>query len=80
MFNYLNLQNMTELLSLFDTYQDGRNQKSASGKKKASDEQEAALELRNAAMMGVVNQNSLRDVSQLEGSTIREMQGQRKRK
>ncbi|KIJ31629.1 hypothetical protein M422DRAFT_266657 [Sphaerobolus stellatus SS14] len=74
------VENLTELASLVDSHEEVKTQKTAAGKKRVSAEQQAALDLRKSAMLGVVNRDTLTDVSHLEGATVREKQGQRKRK
>jgi hypothetical protein len=51
---------------------------SSQSKKKADIEAKAGKELRDAAMMGLARSEGLIDVSQLEGASVREKQGQRK--
>ncbi|KIJ24165.1 hypothetical protein M422DRAFT_275118 [Sphaerobolus stellatus SS14] len=74
------IKNLTELVSLVDGHDTEKVQRSAKAKKKESIERTAALELRKAAMGRLVDSTGLMDISQLEGATIREKQGQRKRK
>lgn len=45
-------------------------------KMQANMESQVALKLRDAAMKGVVKQQGLTDITQLEGSTLCEKQGQ----
>ncbi|KIJ52002.1 hypothetical protein M422DRAFT_243577 [Sphaerobolus stellatus SS14] len=78
--NKLYYQNLTDIASLVDAHEEEKGQKSLTVKQRESTEKQAALELRKAAMMGIVNRNNLSDISGLEGSTVREKQGQRKRK
>ncbi|KIJ47400.1 hypothetical protein M422DRAFT_248787 [Sphaerobolus stellatus SS14] len=69
---------MTDLMALIDGHDAAKEQKSAGAKAKASKEQQAALELRNAAMMGMRPRSTLSDIAQLDGATACEKQGQRK--
>ena len=71
---------LTDLLALFDVAESSRVERSRKAKKKANIENTTALELRNAAMNCLVDSHQLTDIAQLEGATIREKQGQRKRK
>ncbi|KIJ24057.1 hypothetical protein M422DRAFT_275258, partial [Sphaerobolus stellatus SS14] len=74
------VQNMTDIVALVDAHEEEKTQKSFSVKQRKSTEKEAALELRKASMLGIVNREKLSDVSQLDGASVREKQGQRKRK
>ncbi|KIJ55435.1 hypothetical protein M422DRAFT_240057 [Sphaerobolus stellatus SS14] len=69
---------MTDLMALIDGHDAAKEQKSAGAKAKASKEQQAALELCDAAMMGMRLRNTLSDIAQLDGATAHEKQGQRK--
>jgi hypothetical protein len=57
-----------------------KDEKSAASRKKADVETGAALELRDAAMKGLVHREALTDVAQLKGVSVHEKQGQRKHK
>ncbi|KIJ47935.1 hypothetical protein M422DRAFT_248517 [Sphaerobolus stellatus SS14] len=74
------VQNMTDIVALVDAHEEEKTQKSLSVKQRKSTEKEAALELRKASMLGIVNREKLSNVSQLDGALVREKQGQRKRK
>ena len=50
---------------------------SAKEKQKADIENQAASELRTASTSGMVHRQTLTDVGQLPGATLREKQGQR---
>ncbi|KAJ6601928.1 hypothetical protein DFH09DRAFT_1069474 [Mycena vulgaris] len=52
---------------------------SAKSKHKADIEDKAGMELRDAAMKGLARSEGLIDVSELDGASVREKQGQRKR-
>ncbi|KIJ30427.1 hypothetical protein M422DRAFT_268081 [Sphaerobolus stellatus SS14] len=64
------VKNLTDIASLVDTHEEEQSQKSLTVKQHESTEKQAALELRNAAMMGIVNCNNLNNISELEGSTV----------
>ena len=71
---------MTDIVALVDAHEEEKAQNSFSVKQRKSTEQEAALELQKASMLGIVNWERLQDVSKLDGASVREKQGQRKRK
>ncbi|KAF8954131.1 hypothetical protein BDZ97DRAFT_1928712 [Flammula alnicola] len=71
------LENMTNIAALVDVQASEKEGKATGVKNKADKEQQAALELRDAAMMGVVPRQTLSDISQLDGATWREKRGQR---
>ena len=59
-----------------DAHNTEKEQKSNELKMQANIESQAALELRDVAMKGVVKWQGLTDITQLEGSTLHEKQGQ----
>lgn len=67
---------MTEIVMLVDD-QKSEKQNSTKEKQKADIENQAASELRTASTTGLVHRQTLTDVSQLPGATLREKQGQR---
>ncbi|KIJ37217.1 hypothetical protein M422DRAFT_260381 [Sphaerobolus stellatus SS14] len=67
-------------MALIDGHDVAKEQKSAGAKAKASKKQQAALELRDAVMMGMRPRNTLSDITQLDGATAYEKQGQCKHK
>lgn len=69
---------MTELQALIDVQIDAMKEHSARSKLKAATEERAGLELRDAAMKGLARSEGLIDVSELDGASVREKQGQRK--
>ncbi|CAK5282988.1 unnamed protein product [Mycena citricolor] len=74
------LKLMTELRALLnDEARVPTAPKTFKAKKKADLERQAGLEMRDAAMMGLVDTSTLTDVTQLEGSSVCEKQGQQKR-
>nr|GAT50471.1 predicted protein [Mycena chlorophos] len=72
------IQVMTDLVQLFDAKETIKKEKSVVAQKKMNAETQAALELRDAAMKGRVRREDLSDIARLEGTSIREKQGQRK--
>ncbi|KIJ31727.1 hypothetical protein M422DRAFT_266624 [Sphaerobolus stellatus SS14] len=72
------VQVLTDLLALVDEAESNHIERSRKAKKKTNIENTAALELRNAAMNHLVDSHQLTDITQLEGATVREKQGQRK--
>jgi len=70
---------MTELLALVEAESAAKATKSISAKAKISAEEQAALELREAAMRGRVDRQTLADITQLEDSSEREKAGQREK-
>ncbi|KIJ35043.1 hypothetical protein M422DRAFT_262787 [Sphaerobolus stellatus SS14] len=70
------VQVITDLMALIDGHDVAKEQKSAGAKAKASKEQQAALELHDAAVMGMRPRNMLSDITQLDGATACEKQGQ----
>ncbi|KIJ24504.1 hypothetical protein M422DRAFT_274704 [Sphaerobolus stellatus SS14] len=72
------IKNITKLVSLIDAHDDAKLHKASTEKQQKSTEQQAALDLWKSSMMGMVNCNTLSDVSELEDAAIREQQGQRK--
>ncbi|KAJ7849026.1 hypothetical protein B0H13DRAFT_2361530 [Mycena leptocephala] len=71
---------LTQVVELVDARDLQKGEKSAASRKKVDLETKAALELRDAAMKGLVRREALTDVARLEGASVREKQGQRKRK
>ena len=71
---------MTELLALVEAESAAKATKSTSAKAKVSIEEQAALELREAAMRGCVDRQTLADINQLEDSSAREKAGQQEKK
>ncbi|KIJ51636.1 hypothetical protein M422DRAFT_243937 [Sphaerobolus stellatus SS14] len=71
---------MTDLVALIDGHMAAKEHVSMGVKAKASKEQKAALELRDAAMKGMRPRNTLSDIAQLDGAMTHEKQSQRKRK
>jgi hypothetical protein len=67
---------MTEIVMLIDD-QKSERRNSTKEKQKADIESQAASELRAASTTGLVHRQTLTDVSQLPGATLREKQGQR---
>ncbi|CAK5266198.1 unnamed protein product [Mycena citricolor] len=75
------LKLMTELQALMDDQERiPPPKKTSKAKKKEAIERQAGLEMRDAAMTGLVDTSTLTDVTQIEGSTFREKQGQRRRR
>ncbi|KIJ38208.1 hypothetical protein M422DRAFT_259112 [Sphaerobolus stellatus SS14] len=70
------IQTLTDLVSLIDAHNLVKEKASTGAKTKASKEQAAALELKDAAMNGIRPRNTLMDISQLDGATAHEKQGQ----
>ncbi|RXW12560.1 hypothetical protein EST38_g13292 [Candolleomyces aberdarensis] len=71
------IQVMTELLQLWDNHLVAKQSKKMQEKQKISWETKASLELRDAAMKGCVSRDSLMDIAELPGASVREKQGQR---
>ncbi|KAJ7307916.1 hypothetical protein DFH08DRAFT_975300 [Mycena albidolilacea] len=71
---------MTELQAIMDDHNDSAKKFSGKSKQKSAIEAKAGQELWDAAMMGLARREGLIDVSELDGSSIREKQGQRKRR
>ncbi|KIJ45993.1 hypothetical protein M422DRAFT_250416 [Sphaerobolus stellatus SS14] len=74
------VQTMTDLVALVDGHEASKEEFLATSKKQQALQQKAALEMRDAAMKGCVPRTALSDVTQMEGATVHEKQGQRKRK
>lgn len=72
------LQLMTDLQAIMDDHNDSAKEFSGKSKQKSAIEAKAGQELRDAAMTGLARREGLIDVSELDGSSIREKQGQRK--
>ncbi|KAJ7344002.1 hypothetical protein DFH08DRAFT_216293 [Mycena albidolilacea] len=70
---------MTSLQAIMEDHAVLAKESSSQSKKKADIEGKAGKELWDAAMMGLARSEGLIDVSQLEGASVREKQGQRKR-
>ncbi|KAJ7602476.1 hypothetical protein B0H17DRAFT_1222775 [Mycena rosella] len=71
---------MTQVAELFDAQKFARHERSAAAQKKADVETMAALQLRDGAMRGLVRRENLTDFALLDGASVREKQGQRKRR
>ncbi|KAJ6562278.1 hypothetical protein B0H19DRAFT_1259868 [Mycena capillaripes] len=71
---------LIQVVELVNTRDLQKDERSAASRKKADVETKAALELRDAAMRGLVWCETLTDVAQLEGASVRERQGQRNHK
>jgi regulator of RNase E activity RraB len=71
---------LTQVVELVHAHELEKNEKSAAARKKDGVEVTAASELRDAAMKPLVCRDTLTDVVQLEGASVREKQGQRKHK
>ena len=67
---------MTQIVALLDAKDERKTMKSSKVKAKAQTEQEAAFELRAAAMKGLVKRQTLADITQLEDATSRERSNQ----
>ncbi|KAJ8094464.1 hypothetical protein PM082_010898 [Marasmius tenuissimus] len=75
------VKNMTELYELYTPRKSNLQQLSAKAQSKIRAEENAGAELRDASMKGLVEHEKLTDITkQIQGSTIREKQGQCKRK
>ncbi|KIJ48870.1 hypothetical protein M422DRAFT_247235 [Sphaerobolus stellatus SS14] len=74
------IKTMTELVALVDGHEASKAEFLSTTKKQQDLQQKAALEMRDAAMKGCVPRTKLTDVTQLPEATVREKQGQRKRK
>lgn len=72
-------QNLTDIAALLRDQANEKEKKSNAAKARISAETAAALEVRDAAMRGIVRRNALTDISEFEGSTVRERQGQRRK-
>ncbi|KAJ3513343.1 hypothetical protein NMY22_g15068 [Coprinellus aureogranulatus] len=71
------IETLTNLLELYENHEAERKGKSKRAKAKVDGEKQASLELREAAMKGVVKRQALFDITQLDGATAREKSGQR---
>ncbi|KAF7310148.1 Myb-like domain-containing protein [Mycena indigotica] len=74
------VQRLTSINELYHEQELRKTDKSTAAQKKAKVEQDAALEIRDAAMRGLVRRENLTDVAQLDSASVREKQGQRRRK
>ncbi|KAF8120011.1 hypothetical protein K438DRAFT_180264 [Mycena galopus ATCC 62051] len=70
---------MTELQAIMEGHEVAAKDSSAKSKRKATIEEKAGKQLRDAAMKGLARREGLIDVSKVDGATVREKQGQRKR-
>ncbi|KAJ7358623.1 hypothetical protein DFH08DRAFT_953739 [Mycena albidolilacea] len=70
---------MTNLQAIMDDHHGSAKENSAKSKRKADLEDKAGEELRDAAMRGLARAEGLLDISELDGASVREKQGQRKR-
>lgn len=68
---------MSQLLSLHESCEAEKKGRSQSAREKTEQEKKASLELREAAMNGIVKRQGLTDITQLDGATAREKSGQR---
>jgi hypothetical protein len=71
-------QLMTELQAIIDDHQGSAKDSTAKSKRKTIIEDQAGHQLRDAAMKGLARREGLIDVSELDGASFREKQGQRK--
>ncbi|KAJ7093706.1 hypothetical protein C8R44DRAFT_890610 [Mycena epipterygia] len=71
---------MTQVAELVHAHDSEKDERSVAARKKADVETQAALELRDSAMKGLVRREALTDVATLEGASVREKEGQRKRR
>jgi hypothetical protein len=71
-------QTLTNIAALINDHKIERKQQTGAAKTRAATETAAVLELCDAAMKGTVRHETLIDVSELDGSTLRKRQGQRK--
>ncbi|KAJ6494599.1 hypothetical protein DFH09DRAFT_353512 [Mycena vulgaris] len=74
------LELLTQVSELVRARELEKDEKSATARKKADVEAQAALQLRDSAMKGLVRREALTDVATLDGASVREKQGQRKRR
>ncbi|KAF6742219.1 hypothetical protein DFP72DRAFT_1179447 [Ephemerocybe angulata] len=74
------IMRLTTIAALIKDHEDEKERKAASAKSRTSAETKAALELRDAAMKGTVKRDTLTDIAELPGSTVRERQGQRRKR
>jgi hypothetical protein len=70
---------LTEISALLKSHEAEKAKRTGAAKARLSAETQASHELRHAAMRGVVRRQALTDISQLEGSTVREQQAQRQK-
>ncbi|KAF8209922.1 hypothetical protein K438DRAFT_197629 [Mycena galopus ATCC 62051] len=70
---------MTELQAIMDDHQVSTKESSAKSKHKVDIEDKAGKEFRDAAMKALARSEGLIDISELDGASVREKQGQRKR-
>ncbi|KAJ7041322.1 hypothetical protein C8F04DRAFT_1230408 [Mycena alexandri] len=71
---------LTQVVELIQAHELEKDERSTASRRKADVETKAALELRDAAMKGLVRRDHLTDVAQLAGASVREKQGQRNHK
>jgi hypothetical protein len=69
---------MTNLQAIMDDHHGSAKENSAKSKRKADLEDKAGEELRDAAMRGLARAEGLLDISELDGASVREKQGQQK--
>ncbi|THU89273.1 hypothetical protein K435DRAFT_802860 [Dendrothele bispora CBS 962.96] len=73
------IKNLTELASLHVSHKENIENLSAQARKKITVEKTAGEELWDASMRSLIPREQLTDVTQLDGATVRERQGQQKR-
>jgi hypothetical protein len=71
---------LTQVVELVHAHELEKDERSAAAQKKEDVTGKAASELRDAVMRSLVCRETLTDVAQLEGASVREKQGQRKHK
>ncbi|KIJ43671.1 hypothetical protein M422DRAFT_252912 [Sphaerobolus stellatus SS14] len=71
---------MTDLVALVNEHQASKEEFTRTSKRQQVLQQKAAEQMRDASTTGCVPRKTLADVAQLDGATVREKQGQRKRK
>ncbi|KAF7292640.1 Myb-like domain-containing protein [Mycena indigotica] len=69
---------LDDIVDFLDGQQTSKVKKTSAARTKAAVEDVGGKEMRDAAMRGLVRGSGLTDVAKLEGSTIREKQGQRR--
>ncbi|KIJ37542.1 hypothetical protein M422DRAFT_259898 [Sphaerobolus stellatus SS14] len=74
------IKTMTDLVALVNGHEASKEEFLDTMKKQQALQQKAALQMHDAVMKGRVPRNTLTDVAQLDGATVREKQGQRKQK
>ncbi|KIJ33505.1 hypothetical protein M422DRAFT_264435 [Sphaerobolus stellatus SS14] len=74
------IETLTDLMALIEGYDAAKKEFLDISMEQCDLQTKASYEMRDAAMTGQVDRSTLIDVMQLEGATVRERQGQRKRK